>query len=78
MRKRQKVPSGYDPSAYVVRRIAVPTDDEETVPVTLLYREGTRLDGSAPLFLEGYGAYSFAFPTEFDSNLFSLIDRGNE
>ena len=76
LRKQQKVPSGYDPSAYVVRRIAVPTDDEETVPVTLLYREGTRLDGSAPLFLEGYGAYSFAFPTEFDSNLLSLIDRG--
>jgi oligopeptidase B len=76
LRKQQKVPSGHDPSAYVVRRIAVPTEDEETVPVTLLYRDGIRLDGSAPLFLEGYGAYSFTFPTEFDANLFSLIDRG--
>jgi oligopeptidase B len=76
LRKQQKVPSGHDPSGYVVRRLAVPTDDEETVPVTLLYRKGVRLDGSAPLFLEGYGAYSFAFPTEFDSNLFSLVDRG--
>jgi oligopeptidase B len=76
LRKEQKVPSGYDPSAYVVRRIEVPTEDEETVPVTLLYRDGIRLDGSAPLLLEGYGAYSFAFPTQFDSNLFSLIDRG--
>src|SRR5262245_7960407 len=76
LRKQQKVPSGHDSSAYVVRRIAVPTEDEETVPVTLLYRGDIRLDGSAPLFLEGYGAYSFAFPTEFDSNLFSLIDRG--
>jgi oligopeptidase B len=75
LRKQQKVPSGHDPSAYVVRRLAVPTDDE-SVPVTLLYREGVRLDGSAPLFLEGYGAYSFAFPAEFDSNLFSLVDRG--
>jgi len=54
----------------------VPTADDESVPVTLLYREGVRLDGSAPLFLEGYGAYSFAFPAAFDSNLFSLVDRG--
>jgi oligopeptidase B len=76
LRKQQKVPSGHDPSSYVVQRLTVPTDDEETVPVTLLYRNGVRLDGSAPLFLEGYGAYSYAFPTDFDSNLLSLVDRG--
>lgn len=74
--KQQKVPSGHDPSAYMVRRLEVTTADSEKVPVTVLHRRNLPLDGSAPLFLEGYGAYSFAFPMAFDPNLFSLVDRG--
>ena len=42
----------------------------------MLHRKDLNLDGSAPLFLEGYGAYSFVFPAAFDSNLLSLVDRG--
>jgi oligopeptidase B len=59
-----------------VRRLQVATADNEQVPVTLLHRKDFRRDGSAPLFLEGYGAYSFIFPAAFDSSLFSLVDRG--
>jgi oligopeptidase B len=76
LRKQQKIPSGHDPADYVVRRIDVTTADNEQVPVTLLHRKGLRLDGSAPLFLEGYGAYSFIFPAAFDPNLLPLVDRG--
>ncbi len=76
LRKQQKVPSGHDPSAYVVRRLAATTADNEQVPITVLHRKGLPLDGSAPLFLEGYGAYSCVFPTAFDSNILSLVDRG--
>ena len=32
------------------------------VPVSLLYRKDTPLDGSAPLFLYGYGAYGITIP----------------
>jgi len=76
LRKQQKIPSGHDPSAYVVRRLAVATSDNEQVPITVLHRRDLRLDGSAPLFLEGYGAYSAVVPTSFDSNILSLVDRG--
>jgi oligopeptidase B len=76
LRKEQQVPSGHDPSAYVVRRLFVTTSDNESVPITLLYRKETARDGSAPLFLEGYGAYAFAFPVGFDTNILSLVDRG--
>jgi oligopeptidase B len=76
LRKQQKVPSGHDPSAYAVRRFEVATADNEKVPVTVLHRKDLSLDGSAPLFLEGYGAYSSAFPAAFDPHLFSLVDRG--
>src|SRR5262249_25811182 len=59
LRKEQRIPSGYEPSNYVVRRLSVTTADNEEVPITVLHRKGLVQDGSAPLFLEGYGAYAF-------------------
>jgi oligopeptidase B len=76
LRKQQEIPSGHDPSAYVVRRLFATTADHEQVPITLLYRKGTKLDGSAPLFLEGYGAYALPLPASFSGNILSLVDRG--
>jgi oligopeptidase B len=76
LRKRQEVPSGHDPAAYVTRRIFAPSQDGELVPVSLLYRRGTALDGSAPLFLTGYGSYGSAYPASFSTERFSLVDRG--
>ena len=49
LRKTQEVPSGHDPADYVTRRLHAPAPDGETVPVSLIYKKGTPLDGSAPL-----------------------------
>jgi oligopeptidase B len=76
LRKTQEVPSGHDPSRYVTRRVAAPTKDGETVPVSLLFGKETKLDGSAPLLLYGYGAYGVAIPAGFSTNALSLVDRG--
>jgi oligopeptidase B len=76
MRKRQEVPSGHDPLAYVTRRIQAPAHDGETVPVTLLYRKDTPMDGTAPLWLYGYGSYGITIPASFNTNILSLVDRG--
>ena len=76
LRKEQEVPSGHEPGDYVTRRIHAPAPDGERVPVTLLYRKSTPLDGSAPLHLYGYGAYGIAIPAAFSTNRLSLVDRG--
>lgn len=76
LRKTQEVPSGHDPSAYVTRRIFAPGHDGETIPVTLLYRKDRKLDGSAPLWLYGYGSYGISIPAGFNTNILSLVDRG--
>jgi oligopeptidase B len=76
LKKRQEVPSGHDPADYVTRRIQAPAHDGETVPISLLYRKGTKLDGTAPLLLYGYGAYGHAIPASFSTNRLSLVDRG--
>ena len=76
LRKEQEVPSGHNPADYVTRRLQAPAPDGELVPVSVLYRKGTPLDGSAPLFLYGYGAYGITIPASFSSSRLSLVDRG--
>ena len=76
LRKRQEIPSGHNPADYVTRRVMAPAKDGELVPVSLLYRRDTPLDGSAPLFLYGYGAYGISIPAAFATARLSLVDRG--
>ncbi len=74
--KTQEVPSGHNPDDYVTRRVMAPAHDGELVPVSLLYRKDTPLDGSAPCLLYGYGAYGITIPASFSTNNLSLADRG--
>lgn len=76
LRKTQEVPSGHEPKDYVTRRIFAAADDGEQVPITLLYRATTPLDGTAPVLLYGYGAYGISMPASFSTNRLSLVDRG--
>ena len=76
LRKRQEVPSGHNPADYVTRRLLAPAEDGALIPVTLLYKKTTPLDGSAPLFLYGYGAYGISMPASFSTARLSLVDRG--
>ncbi|WP_374515033.1 S9 family peptidase [Brevundimonas sp.] len=76
LRKVQEVPSGHDPANYVVERLNAPAADGELVPVTLVRRKTTPVDGSAPLLLYGYGSYGIPMPASFSTNRLSLVDRG--
>ena len=76
LRKTQEVPSGHDPADYVARRIMATAHDGEQIPITLLYGKDTKLDGSAPLLLYGYGSYGISIPAGFSTNRLSLVDRG--
>ncbi|MGZ3621226.1 MAG: S9 family peptidase, partial [Candidatus Binataceae bacterium] len=76
LRKRQEVPSGHDPAAYVTRRLQARAPDGETVPISILHRRDVKPDGTAPLLLYGYGAYGFAIPASFSTGRLSLVDRG--
>jgi oligopeptidase B len=70
------VPSGHDPARYAVRRLRALSHDGTRVPVTVLHRRDTAIDGTAPLLLYGYGAYGHALPLGFSPNRLSLVDRG--
>ena len=76
LRKVEEIPSGHDPEHYITRRLMAPAADGEEVPVSLLYAKGTKLDGSAPLLLYGYGSYGLSMPASFSTTRLSLVDRG--
>jgi oligopeptidase B len=74
--KRQDVLGGYDPANYEAKRVWVPARDATQVPVSLVYRKGTHLDGSAPMLLYAYGSYGISMAPTFSSARLSLLDRG--
>ena len=74
--KKQMTPKDFDAAAYAVRRLGAPAPDGETVPISLIYRKGTPLDGTAPMLIYGYGAYGHATDANFSTNRLSLVDRG--
>jgi oligopeptidase B len=76
VRKVQEIPSGHDPSKYVTKRFSAKAPDGAEVPITVLMKAGTKLDGSAPLLLYGYGSYGIPMEASFSIRQLSLVDRG--
>ncbi|GBQ07140.1 S9 family peptidase [Saccharibacter floricola] len=76
LRKVRDVPSGHDPAAYETRRLFATAHDGQEVPITVLMRKGTELDGSNPMLLYGYGSYGISMDAGFSTSALSLVDRG--
>lgn len=74
--KKQDIPSGHNSDDYITRRLMAPAPDGELVPVSLVYRKDTALDGSAPCLMHGYGAYGTSIPASFSTSILSLLNRG--
>ncbi len=74
--KQQEVIGTFRSEDYVSERIWAPARDGARVPVSIVYRKGTALDGTAPLLLYGYGSYGHSIDPTFSSARLSLLDRG--
>ena len=71
-----EIPSGYDLADYVTDRVQIRARDGAMVPVSIVRRADSKLDGTGRLFLYGYGAYGLAIPPGFSPTRLSLVDRG--
>jgi oligopeptidase B len=74
--KQKEVPGGYDRTRYQVERIYATASDGVKIPISVVHLKGVKLDGTGPLHIEGYGSYGAPYDVAFDSNLFSMVDRG--
>jgi oligopeptidase B len=74
--KQKEVPGGYDRNRYRVERIQAAASDGVKIPISVVHLKGAKLDGTEPLYLYGYGSYGFPMDIFFNSNIFSMVDRG--
>ena len=74
--KQKEVPGGYDRTKYQVEQIYAPASDGVKVPISVVHLKSAKLDGTGPMYLTAYGSYGFPLDISFNSDRFSLIDRG--
>jgi hypothetical protein len=77
VRKQRRVGGGFSSSAYRSYRLWARAPDGVQVPISLVYRLATmQRNTPKPALLVAYGAYGSKYDPEYDSRLFSLLDRG--
>jgi oligopeptidase B len=74
--KQVPVLGGYDPADYVTERQWATAGDGERIPLSVVRRRSTALDGQAPGVLYGYGSYEVTIDPAFSHFVLSLLDRG--
>jgi oligopeptidase B len=74
--KQTEVPGGFDRKSYQSERVFATASDGTKIPMSVVYRKGVKLDGSAPMLLYAYGSYGISIPPTFSSSRLSLLDRG--
>ncbi|MGH7681789.1 MAG: prolyl oligopeptidase family serine peptidase [Candidatus Eiseniibacteriota bacterium] len=68
--------SAADFSDCEVRRVFAPAEDGAKIPVNILMKKGTTLDGHSPALLYAYGAYGLSENPYFDPALKAWIEQG--
>jgi oligopeptidase B len=74
--KQREVLGGYNSADYQAERIYATAKDGTKVPISLVYKKGSKRDGKTPLLLYAYGSYGSSTDASFSSNRLSLLDRG--
>ncbi len=74
--KEQAVLGGFDKNNYLSERVFVTVRDGVKVPVSIVYRKGTPIDGTSPLLQYAYGSYGINSEPGFSATRISLLDRG--
>ena len=74
--KTDTVLGGFDATHYATEFLHATARDGKQIPVSVVYRKNTRLDGTAPLYQYAYGSYGSSTDPTFRSNWVSLLDRG--
>jgi len=76
LKKVDEIPSGYDKSQFISKRIHATAPDGKQIPISIAYKKDLKMDGSNPTLLHGYGAYGAVLDAEFTPNRLCLLNRG--
>jgi oligopeptidase B len=76
LKKQQEVVGGHNPEDYTSERLYAKAVDGTMVPISLVYKKGTKLDGTLPFLLYAYGSYGATMDAGFSSTRLTLLNRG--
>jgi len=74
--KQTEVPGGFDKANYKSERVFATASDGTKIPMSVVYKRGVTLDGSAPMLLYAYGSYGIPISPTFSAGRLALLDRG--
>jgi prolyl oligopeptidase len=67
---------GFDPNRYETKQVFFPSKDGTRIPMFITARKGTKLDGSNPTYLYGYGGFSVSMVPAFSPTVVDWMERG--
>jgi prolyl oligopeptidase len=69
--------SKYDaPKDLVAEEVKVRSHDGTIVPLSIIYKQGIKQDGSNPCWLIGYGAYGYSFEPDYQHLNYAWYEKG--
>jgi oligopeptidase B len=74
--KQTEVPGGFDKANYKSERVFATASDGTKIPMSVVYKRGVKLDGTAPTLLYAYGSYGIPMSPTFSAGRLALLDRG--
>jgi oligopeptidase B len=74
--KETEVPGGFDKANYKSERLFATASDGTKIPMSVVYKRGVKLDGTAPMLLYAYGSYGIPMSPTFSAGRLALLDRG--
>ncbi|MGI8668776.1 MAG: oligopeptidase B, partial [Aridibacter sp.] len=74
--KQEEVLGGYDKTKYETTRVWAEARDGVKIPVSIVMKKGTKLNGKSPMLLYAYGSYGYSMTPAFSTARLSLVDRG--
>ena len=66
----------FNPAEYETKQVFAPSKDGTRVPLFITYKKGTKLDGTAPTILYGYGGFSISLGPAYSSSRLAWMEMG--
>ncbi|PIB32019.1 oligopeptidase B [Gaetbulibacter sp. 5U11] len=75
-KEQQVLDANFKKENYISHRVWATARDGVKVPMSIVCKKGTKLDGNSPLLQYAYGSYGATIDPYFSSIRLSLLDRG--
>ncbi|PCH65235.1 MAG: oligopeptidase B [Bacteroidetes bacterium] len=74
--KQDEVVGGFNSDEYQSERIFAKAKDGTKIPISIVYKKGTKKDRKSPMYLTGYGSYGASYNPYFSTVRLSILNRG--